>query len=114
MTKTIFEKILDQTIPADIVYEDHDTLAFKDISPVAPIHILVIPKKKIISIGDMTEDDIEIVGKILHTAKKVADLMDLKKNGFRIVLNTGNDGGQTVPYLHAHVLGGRRLDWPPG
>lgn len=112
--KTIFEKILQGEIPCKAVYEDEFTFAFNDISPQAPIHILVIPKRKIVNVSQSKETDIEQMGHILHTAKKVAELTQIDKTGYRLVFNNGKDGGQTVDYMHCHVLGGRSLSWPPG
>lgn len=111
--KTIFKKIIDQEIPAEIVYEDSECLAFRDISPQAPTHILVIPKKEISSLADADDADAGLLGHLLIAAKKVAEQEGLTK-GYRTVLNCGADGGQSVDHLHVHVLGGRKLTWPPG
>lgn len=111
---TIFERILKGEIPANKVYEDEHTFAFHDISPQAPVHVLVIPKKKIENIASASETDGALLGRVLLTAKKVAEMLKIDKSGYRVVFNTGSDGGQSVSYLHAHVLGGRALDWPPG
>ena len=111
---TIFEKILAKEIPVTIIYEDEFTLAFKDIHPEAPIHVLVIPKIKLTSLNDMDEDKEMIMGKVLHTVKKVAKILGIENSGYRSVINTGSDAGQSVFYIHCHVLGGRSLDWPPG
>lgn len=111
---TIFEKILNGEISCKKVFEDEHTLAFYDVKPVAPVHVLVIPKKKIVSVAEANEDDALVMGRVLLTAKKVAEQLGLAKRGYRLVFNNGNDGGQTVFYLHCHVLGGRELDWPPG
>ncbi|MGJ5629412.1 histidine triad nucleotide-binding protein [Nostoc sp. CALU 1950] len=112
-TETIFSKIISREIPADIVYEDNLSLAFKDIHPQAPVHILVIPKKPIAQLADAESEDHALLGHLLLTAKRVAEEAGLK-NGYRVVINTGDDGGQTVHHLHLHILGGRQLDWPPG
>ncbi|MFN6482087.1 MULTISPECIES: histidine triad nucleotide-binding protein [unclassified Nostoc] len=112
-TETIFSKIISREIPADIVYEDNLTLAFKDIHPQAPVHILVIPKKPITTLADAESEDHALLGHLLLTTKRVAEVAGLK-NGYRVVINTGDDGGQTVHHLHLHILGGRQLDWPPG
>jgi len=112
-TETIFSKIIRREIPADIVYEDDLALAFKDIHPQAPIHILVIPKKPIATLADAESEDCAVLGHLLLTAKRVAQEAGLK-NGYRVVINSGDDGGQTVYHLHLHILGGRQLDWPPG
>jgi histidine triad (HIT) family protein len=113
MSDTIFGKILRREIPADIVYEDDLVLAFKDVTPQAPTHILVIPKKPIPQISLAEDSDRELLGHLLLTAKKVADRVGLK-NGYRIVINNGEDGGQTVYHLHLHILGDRQMKWPPG
>jgi len=110
---TIFGKIIRREIPADIIYEDDLVLAFNDIAPQAPIHILVIPKKPLRSIADATPDDHALMGHLLLTAKRVAAGAGLS-NGYRVVINTSVDGGQTVDHLHLHVLGGRQMSWPPG
>ena len=114
---TLFEKIVAREIPADIVHEDEICIAFKDISPKAPIHILVVPRKPIPRVGEASEDDREILGHLLLTAGKVAGdlgLRDPEKKGFRLVINHGKDGGEAVPHLHIHLLAGRPLSWPPG
>ena len=111
---TIFGKIIRKEIPANIVYEDDLCLAFTDVNPQAPTHVLVIPKQPIPSLADATPDDKELLGHLLLTVKQVADQMGLTENGYRVVINTGTDGGQTVFHLHLHLLGGRSLDWPPG
>jgi histidine triad (HIT) family protein len=113
MSDTIFGKIIRREIPADIIYEDDLALAFKDVTPQAPTHILVIPKKPIPQISLAEDSDRELLGHLLLTAKKVADLAGLK-NGYRIVINNGEDGGQTVYHLHLHILGDRPMKWPPG
>ncbi|AFZ24118.1 HIT family hydrolase, diadenosine tetraphosphate hydrolase [Cylindrospermum stagnale PCC 7417] len=110
---TIFSKIIRREIPADIVYEDDLALAFKDVNPQAPVHILVIPKKPIPQLAEAESQDHALLGHLLLTAKRVAEQAGLK-NGYRLVINTGADGGQTVYHLHLHILGGRHLAWPPG
>ncbi|MHC5598067.1 MAG: histidine triad nucleotide-binding protein [Nostoc sp.] len=112
-TETIFSKIIRREIPVDIVYEDNLALAFKDIHPQAPVHILLIPKKTIPTLADAESEDHALLGHLLLTAKRVAEEAGLK-NGYRVVINTGDDGGQTVHHLHLHILGGRQLEWPPG
>ena len=109
----IFCKIARGEIPANKVYEDEEFVAFRDINPQAPTHILVIPKKHIESLSDVKEEDRELLGKLLWVAKKVAQELNLKK-GYRLVINTGPDGGQEVLHLHVHLLGGRAMAWPPG
>ncbi|WP_069789326.1 histidine triad nucleotide-binding protein [Cyanobacterium sp. IPPAS B-1200] len=113
MSETIFSKIIRREIPADIVYEDDLCLAFRDVAPQAPTHILVIPKKPIIRIDDAQSEDESLLGHLLLTVKKVAAQENLI-NGYRVVINNGNDGGQTVDHLHLHILGDRPLKWPPG
>ncbi|MBM4074920.1 MAG: histidine triad nucleotide-binding protein [Planctomycetes bacterium] len=110
---TIFQKIIDRQIPADIVFEDELSLAFRDINPQAPVHFLVIPKRAISSLAMANDDDAALLGHLLIVAKKVAQQLGLS-NGYRTVLNCGKDGGQTVDHIHVHVLGGRSLSWPPG
>ena len=112
-TDTIFGKIIRREIPADIVYEDELALAFRDIQPQAPVHILVIPKQPIAKLSDAESQDHRLMGHLLLTAKRVADQAGLT-NGYRVVINTGAEGGQTVDHLHLHILGGRSLQWPPG
>lgn len=113
MSETIFSKIINREIPADIVYEDAIALAFKDISPQAPVHILVIPKKPITKLEAAESEDHNLMGHLLLTAKRVAEQAGLT-NGYRLVINNGSDGGQTVDHLHLHILGGRQMKWPPG
>lgn len=109
---TIFGKIISREIPAQIVYEDEKALAFKDIHPAAPFHVLVIPKQEIVSVGAMTEADAALVGHLLWVCKKVADEAGL--TDFRVVSNSGEGAGQSVFHLHFHVLSGRVFRWPPG
>jgi histidine triad (HIT) family protein len=115
MTKqeTIFSRIIRREIPANIVYEDDLALAFTDVNPQAPVHILVIPKKPIAKLADAEPEDAALLGHLLLTAKRVAQEAGLK-NGYRVVINTDADGGQTVFHLHLHILGGRHMAWPPG
>lgn len=113
MSDTIFGKIIRREIPANIVYEDDLCLAFKDINPQAPTHILVIPKKPIPCIDDAEKEDQNLLGHLLLTVQKVASEANLT-NGYRVVINNGNDGGQTVNHLHLHILGDRTMTWPPG
>lgn len=113
MSDTIFGKIIKREIPADIIYEDDLSLAFKDVNPQAPTHILVIPKKPIPKLDEATSEDLSLLGHLLLTVKKVAQQAGLS-NGYRVVINNGNDGGQTVYHLHLHILGDRPLSWPPG
>ncbi len=110
---TIFSKIIAREIPADIIYEDGRCLAFKDIAPQAPKHFLVIPKKTLVNLASAGAEDSELLGHLMLVAAKVAGEQDCSQ-GFRVVVNTGNHGGQTVDHLHLHVLGGRNMQWPPG
>ena len=110
---TIFQRIIDREIPADIVYEDDLSLAFRDINGQAPIHILIIPKQAIPSLDESTDEDTLLLGHLLMVARKVAVQLQLT-NGYRTVINSGRDGGQSVNHLHVHLLGGRPLGWPPG
>lgn len=114
MNDTIFDKILAGEIPADKVYEDDDVLAFRDINPQAPVHVLVIPKIRTTRFAELAERPFEETGKFFRSVSKTASLLGLDGPGYRIVLNNGSDGGQDVEYLHAHILGGRKLTWPPG
>lgn len=111
---TLFEKIIAREIPADIVHEDDRCIAIRDINPQAPIHLLVIPKIVIPRIGEATADQEALLGHLLLTAGALARAEGLADSGFRITINHGRDGGETVPHLHVHVLGGRSLGWPPG
>ena len=111
---TIFGKIIRKEIPAQIIFENEDLLAFRDISPVAPTHILVIPKKPIRSVAQASESDATLLGKLMLAAAEIARREGLDQSGYRIVTNIGNDGGQTVFHLHLHLLGGRKMEWPPG
>ena len=110
---TLFTKIINREIPADIVYEDDLSLAFRDVSPQAPTHVLVIPKREIASMHDLQAEDAALMGHLLVVVQKVAAQLDLS-NGYRTVINCGTDGGQTVGHIHIHLLGGRALSWPPG
>ena len=112
-TETIFSKIIRKEIPANIVYEDDLALAFTDVNPQAPVHILVIPKKPIVNLATAEPEDQALLGHLLLTVQKVAEQAGLE-NGYRVVMNTGVDGGQTVYHLHIHILGGRSMSWPPG
>ncbi len=109
---TIFQKIIDREIPANIVYEDEKALAFRDIHPQAPVHILVIPKKPIAKIADMAAEDRELVGHLFFVAREIAEKEGL--SDYRLVVNNGPEAGQSVFHLHLHLLGGRPFRWPPG
>lgn len=111
--KTIFKRIIDKEIPAQVVYEDDKCLAFRDVNPQAPVHVLVIPKQEIPSLAQAADSDSALLGHLLSAVRIVAKQLDLVQ-GYRVVINSGTDGGQTVGHLHLHVLGGRRLEWPPG
>jgi histidine triad (HIT) family protein len=111
--KTLFTKIIDREIPADIVYEDDQCLAFNDINPQAPVHVLVIPKKPVASIAALEDEDAALTGHLLLVIRDLARTLELDE-GFRVVANTGRHGGQTVDHLHFHLLGKRSLTWPPG
>jgi histidine triad (HIT) family protein len=113
VSDTLFGKIIRREIPADIVYEDNLVLAFKDIAPQAPVHILIIPKKPIPQLSEATAQDHAVLGHLLLKAKEVAAEAGLT-NGYRLVVNNGADAGQTVFHLHIHILGGRHMQWPPG
>ena len=110
---TIFQKILNKEIPATVVYEDELCMAFRDVNPVAPMHILVIPRKALAKVSDATAEDRELLGHLLVVAGKVAEQEGLGE-AFRLVVNNGAGAGQTVFHLHVHVIGGRSLHWPPG
>lgn len=114
MAETVFSKIIRKEIPAKIVYEDDLCLAFHDVSPQAPTHILVIPKKPIPSLVALQKEDAALLGHMWITIAKIAEEQGLSSNGYRVVVNCGRDGGQSVDHLHFHLLGGRSLKWPPG
>jgi len=114
MQDCIFCRIAAKEIPAQAVYEDDIVMAFPDIKPMAPVHVLIIPKKHISSLLDITSEDVPVIEHAVKAAQQIAKSMGLAEKGFRIVVNTGNDGGQTVHHLHWHVLGGRPMSWPPG
>ncbi len=113
MDKTIFARIIDREIPADIVYEDEQALAFRDIHPAAPSHVLVIPKRPIDRIENMRAEDAPLVGHLVWVATQIARQENLG-SGYRLVMNNGEDAGQSVFHIHLHLLGGRPLAWPPG
>jgi histidine triad (HIT) family protein len=111
---TIFKRIVDREIPADIVYEDDYCLAFRDINPQAPTHVLVIPKKEIASVEALAEEDGELMAHLWQVIGKLGRDLQVAESGYRVVVNNGPDGGQTVDHLHFHLLGGRPMTWPPG
>ena len=111
---TLFEKLIARQIPSEVVYEDDQVFAFRDIHPQAPTHILVVPKRPIPRIGEAKPEDAPLLGHLLLKAAEVAKSVGLAESGFRLVINNGRDGGESVPHLHCHILGGRPLSWPPG
>jgi histidine triad (HIT) family protein len=113
MSKTIFKRIIDGEVPAKIIYQDDQCLAFHDVTPQAPAHALVIPKKEIASLADVTDDDAALLGHIWTVIPKLARQLNLS-DGYRVVVNCGPLAGQSVDHLHFHILGGRPLTWPPG
>jgi histidine triad (HIT) family protein len=114
MPATIFKRIIDREIPADIVYEDDRCLAFRDVSPQAPTHVLLIPKKEIASLDELADEDAELLGHLWLVIRNLARQLGVDKSGYRVAVNCGAEGGQTVNHLHFHLLGGRPMTWPPG
>jgi len=114
MDNCLFCKIINGEITAKKVYENEHIIAFNDIDPKAPVHILVIPKKHIRSINELNSSDINLAGEIILAAKKIAKDQGIDSKGFRVVFNTNDDGGQTVYHIHMHIMGGRQMQWPPG
>jgi histidine triad (HIT) family protein len=114
MPDTVFKRIIDGQIPADIVYEDDLCLAFRDVAPQAPTHVLIIPKKEVASIDALTDEDADLLTHLWLVIRDLARQLGVDKSGYRVTVNCGNDGGQTVDHLHFHLLGGRPLTWPPG
>jgi len=111
---TIFEKIAAHEIPAKIVFEDADVIAFHDVNPQAPMHVLIVPKRVVPRLAEAKESDQAILGKLLLTAARLARDLGVSENGYRVVINSGPDAGESVPHLHVHLLGKRALAWPPG
>ena len=111
---TIFEKIIAREIPAKIIWEDDEAIAFQDVNPQAPVHVLIVPKKVISRLRDATEKDAAILGKLLLVARDLAKKLGVEESGYRVVINSGPDAGESVPHLHIHLLGKRALAWPPG
>lgn len=111
---TLFEKIAAREIPADIVYEDEHTVAFRDLHPIAPTHVLVVPRLPLSGLSGAGTEHILVLGHCLNAARLVAAQLGLEPGGYRVVINNGEDAGQTVPHLHLHLLGGRPMGWPPG
>lgn len=114
MSGTLFEKIVAREVPAAIVYEDGLVLAIRDINPQAPVHLLIFPKTVIPRIAEAGADDAKVLAHLLLKAAEVAQAAGLSHDGYRLVINNGPNGGETVPHLHVHILGGRRMQWPPG
>lgn len=114
MAESIFSKIIKREIPAEIVFEDNEIIAIKDINPQAPIHILIIPKKEIPTLNDLNENDAQLIGKIFIIAKDLAIKNGISEDGYRLVVNCNKNAGQTVFHIHFHLLGGRVFGWPPG
>ena len=114
MSKTLFEKIAAREIPATIVYEDDLVMAIRDIHPQAPTHILIFPKRAVPRISEAKAEDGQLLGHLLLKAGEIAEKNGLTKDGYRLVINNGPNGGETVPHLHLHILGGRHMKWPPG
>ena len=111
---TIFEKIIAREIPAKVIWEDEDAIAFEDVNPQAPVHVLIVPKKVIPRLSAATEKDHALLGKLLGVAGELAKKLNIDKTGYRVVINSGPDAGESVPHLHVHLLGKRALAWPPG
>jgi histidine triad (HIT) family protein len=114
MSRTLFEKIIARELPATILYEDDQVLAFRDIKPQAPTHVLIIPKRPVPRIAEAGPEDQALLGHLLLKAAEVASRLGLTKTGYRLVFNDGADAGEAVPHLHCHIIGGRKLGWPPG
>jgi histidine triad (HIT) family protein len=114
MATCLFCNIVARTTPAQIVLENDSVVAFKDIRPIAPVHVLVIPKKHIVGIHDAPSHDTHLLGQVLLAAREVAETLGLSEGGYRLVINQGPDAGQSVAHLHCHVIGGRSMAWPPG
>lgn len=114
MSEDLFLKIISRDIPADIIYETDDVLAFRDINPQAPVHILIIPKSHIRTANDISDDQAELIGKLFLAARDIADAEGVAESGYRLVLNCNRAGGQEVFHIHLHLMGGRQFSWPPG
>ncbi|HYY26366.1 MAG TPA: histidine triad nucleotide-binding protein [Chthoniobacterales bacterium] len=111
---TLFEKIVARQIPANIIAEDDELVAFHDINPQAPVHVLIVPKRPIARLAEASSEDGALLGKLLLKAQEIAKQLGILQTGFRVVINSGRNGGETVPHLHVHLLGGRQMTWPPG
>jgi histidine triad (HIT) family protein len=114
MSKTLFEKIAAREIPANIIFEDEQVLAFRDIKPAAPVHILIVPRKPIARIAEAAAEDQAVLGHLLLKAAEIAAKLGIAATGYRLVINNGAHAGESVPHLHLHLIGGRELAWPPG
>ena len=114
MTDCLFCKIIKKEIPAEVVYENDDVLAFKDVNPAAPVHVLVVPKKHIAGINDITSEDSVLFGRIQFAIKEIAEKLELSSDGYRVVVNSGKNAGQLIGHVHYHLLGGRKFTWPAG
>jgi histidine triad (HIT) family protein len=114
VSDTVFTKIIARQIPADIVYEDEQVLAFRDINPQAPVHVVIIPKRPIPTLNDLTDADIDLMGRLFLAAKQVAAGLGVAESGYRTLINCNRDGGQDIFHVHMHLLAGRRMGWPPG
>lgn len=114
MSKTIFARIIDREIPAQLIHDDERCVAFHDVNPQAPVHVLIVPRKPLVNIDASNEDDSALLGHLLHVAANLARELNVAESGYRLVINNGKDGGQSVDHLHVHLLGGRPLTWPPG
>jgi len=114
MSKTLFEKIIARELQGSIVYEDDLVVAFRDIRPQAPVHVLIVPRKPILRIAEAKPEDQQVLGHLLLKTAEVANKLGLTQSGFRLIFNNGPDAGEAVPHLHCHILGGRHLGWPPG
>ncbi len=114
MPDCIFCEIVNKRMKSEMIHEAEELVAFKDINPQAPVHVLVVPRKHIDSVQDINQNDAELIGKMILVAKKIAEANNIDKDGYRLVINNGINGGQTVSHLHLHILGGRRMTWPPG
>ena len=109
--KSIFEMILDKELESEIIYEDEEIFSIKDINPIAPVHLLIIPKKRINTINDVSDEDTLLIGKMVQVAKNLAKEYEINESGYRLIFNTNDDGGQTVYHIHLHLIGGEKLKW---
>jgi histidine triad (HIT) family protein len=114
MASSIFTKIINREIPSEIIFENDEIIAINDINPQAPVHILIIPKKEIPTINDLTSDDLPLIGKLVDVARQIAKEKGIEKDGYRLIFNVNEGAGQTVFHIHLHLIGGRKMNWPPG